>query len=498
MDFNSFKNEWLGRKIDYDNVFQNQCVDLILQYVKEGYGIGTGVRGNAINYWTEPSAALLTRFQRVGGNDALQGDIVVFNGLAGNPYGHIGIATGNRDSVNVEVLEQNGQTGNGTGTGGDAIRTRYISLNRVAGILRPITLAVAPPAAVVFPFTIEMINPKQIRINKDTSRWGLTYDNFTAIANNPLYGIGVNTIVTVQAILHHNIGYNYYLPDAAEPSGYNVLDCDELPVVVVEPPKPIALPAAPFSSPSSEQYNTIKDIRGYATSNMAANFIPPHSIVPMGTYFVFKRYAEMINITDVQGQPGWWINPSDNVLDPVVAPAPAIGTVPTPWPSGPRTATVTAPVEVPVKTVTVTPLPYVLPYVLPEWQMTYSRFRDNYGKVTSVDYTFLRDYVITDLEKKKKNVPKKVWNEMAMSGSFFKDGVAYARPRLAAEAGTWHGVPLNNGTIESEDITFATTTTTADRQVTHTINTRDYFVLGVGKFEQFISKVWDRVFPTKK
>lgn len=147
MTYQQFKAEWLGRRIDYDKVYGYQCVDLILEYLKEVYGIPSGVSGNAIDYWNRPSPALLAHFDKVAGSQANQGDIVVLNGLAGNPYGHIGICD-SEDGTNVAILEQNGADGNGSGVGGDAIRTRAVSRSRVAGILRPKSIpAPAPPSS---------------------------------------------------------------------------------------------------------------------------------------------------------------------------------------------------------------------------------------------------------------------------------------------------------------------------------------------------------------
>lgn len=136
MTYQAFKAEWLGRRIDYDHVYGYQCVDLILEYLKEDFGIPSGVSGNAIDYWNHTSPALLAHFDKVAGSQASQGDIVVFNGLPGNPYGHIGICD-SEDSANITILEQNGADGNGSGAGGDAIRTRAIPRSRVAGVLKP-------------------------------------------------------------------------------------------------------------------------------------------------------------------------------------------------------------------------------------------------------------------------------------------------------------------------------------------------------------------------
>lgn len=148
-DITNFKNEWLGRRVDFDHVFAYQCVDLILQYVYEVYGL-TAVRGNAIDYWNNPSPALISKFHKLASTDAIAGDIVVLNGHPGNPYGHIGIATGNVNATEIEILEQNGQDGSGSGIGGNAIRTRFILKNRVAGLLRandvPAAAAPAPAA----------------------------------------------------------------------------------------------------------------------------------------------------------------------------------------------------------------------------------------------------------------------------------------------------------------------------------------------------------------
>lgn len=154
MTYASFKKEWLGRRVDYDHVYAYQCVDLILQYVKEGYGLATGVWGNAIDYWNKPTPTLLTKFNKVSGSAAKQGDIVVFHGLAGNPYGHIGICDSST-STTVTVLEQNGN-GSSTGTGGDAIRTRSIAKSRVAGLLRPKAASVPSPTPPKYPTKVTL------------------------------------------------------------------------------------------------------------------------------------------------------------------------------------------------------------------------------------------------------------------------------------------------------------------------------------------------------
>lgn len=137
MSYQTFKNKWLGKATDYDGVYGYQCVDLIKRYLAEEFGLKPGAWGDAVDYWNKTNSGVLTKFNKVNGSDAKQGDIVVLKGLNGNPYGHIGIATGGINGKQVEILEQNGSSGNGKGQGGDKIRTRYVDRSRVAGLLRP-------------------------------------------------------------------------------------------------------------------------------------------------------------------------------------------------------------------------------------------------------------------------------------------------------------------------------------------------------------------------
>lgn len=139
MTYSQFKQKWLGKRVDYDKVYGFQCVDLIKQYLHERFGLRPGAWGNAIDYWYQTNPAILKKFDRLSTSKARVGDIVIFKGINGNPYGHIGICDSNVGSlsVNVATLEQNGSSGNGSGTGGDAIRVRGIARWRVVGVLRP-------------------------------------------------------------------------------------------------------------------------------------------------------------------------------------------------------------------------------------------------------------------------------------------------------------------------------------------------------------------------
>lgn len=136
---------WLGSVVDADKVHGFQCVDVVRQWLHEAAGLPTGgAFGNAIDYWNKPVAAVLAATDKVQTTSVKAGDIVVFRGLAGNSYGHIGVATGAQSATAVEVIEQNGSTGNGMGKGNDRIRLRSITKTRIAGVLRLKTTAPTP------------------------------------------------------------------------------------------------------------------------------------------------------------------------------------------------------------------------------------------------------------------------------------------------------------------------------------------------------------------
>lgn len=576
ISFDQFKNEWLGRVVDYDHVYQYQCVDLILEGLYEMYGIASGVTGNAIDYWVKTgingfNQVLLTKFNKIASSEAQKGDIVVLNGLSGNPDGHIGWATGNIDATDVEILEQNGQDGSGSGVGGNAIRVRYIARSRVAGLLRPIsqpaTSAPAPaastpsgntvylaasvatwaaykvgsglrkgtsdqvgsllpskygglsypivswvgnyavvidtssygrvaiwtqgtsatfgnatpvtaapaPAATVHPYTIEQITPKQIKINKDTHEWGLNYDNFTAINKNPQAPITAGSIVTVSAILHHNIGYNYYLPDPNVASGYNVVDCDDY---TPPPPAPTpnpAPPAGPLQIPSSETYEVIKDVDGYQTSNQAVNHVSKKVTIPAGTYFVYNKRFDTTdtkkiiayNLTKTPGTPGAWMNTLDNVEQPV-APAAPIVLPPTLGITSETTASALA-----------------QPDSQPVFADTFKAFDK------PLIYMAMRVLTVADLSGVRKNLNMPQYSVTYIAGTFVVNGVEYARPKTAVDKGWWYGIPwidrvTNKANIELESEVYNDHTSIDERQITKNLKIGDYLVLVFAHLHNFL------------
>lgn len=323
--FDQFRTEWETHRVGDDslvasgeesNATKYQCVSLVKQYVRECYELNPGAWGNAIQWWSATNPAVLTKFTKDPTGNVQKGDIVILRTVghidyAG--YGHIGIATGNGDPNSIEILEQNG-LGSGSGLGGDAIRTRYVARNRLAGVLRPIPIAPPLPTITVTSFAA----PTQYTV-AGRPKYNLDLANFDEISSQPLF-IADDTVITVLAYLTRSDlpQYVYYLEDANAHYGYNKLDCTPY-----TPPAPYVPPATPNKGTPPETYEVFVTLDGFQSAsdaNRQQNFFQP--VAPGSNYFVFARDIGMINITKDNMKAGVWINPKFNELPPVPAPVP--------------------------------------------------------------------------------------------------------------------------------------------------------------------------------
>jgi hypothetical protein len=90
-------------------------------------------------------------------------------------------------------------------------------------------------------------------------------------------------------------------------------------------PTPTPTPPAP-SVPvggNGTSYTVGKEIAGYVNAADAAARRNSNSRVPAGTYFVYNQAQGMVNVSRVQGVPGWWINPGDNAAPSTPPSAPS-------------------------------------------------------------------------------------------------------------------------------------------------------------------------------
>lgn len=364
--FDDFKNKWLTNPpskvadplLAGDHPYQ--CVSFVKQGLKEIDGVDTTSSwwGNAIDYWRKTNPTILTHRSRIATQDVEKGDIVIlrtahYNGDPVNDpgEGHTGWATGNVNSSQFELLEQNGQTGNGLGEGGDAIRVRWVDKSRIAGVLRfiPVAQPVASPAP-KYQLTETYPQGRQIRLNKQpTNLWGMNYD-FDIMSRNPVEVHNAGEVWTVTTKVHHIDGYDYYRRDG-QIDGFNVADCDDYtPPAPPVAPQVINTPNVPV--PKVEQYPVITKLMVFDTAedakgrrNYTGTDIEPD------TYIVIQKDEQAYLLSKNNRTDIGWVNTYDNKPP---APEPVQPTLPVDAPATDETLPVDlgpailSPVEPPV------------------------------------------------------------------------------------------------------------------------------------------------------
>lgn len=126
----------LGRKIDYDNVYGVQCVDLIKHYIDNVVDVFPLSIGNAIEYYKKryTSNYLLANFTWIDNTPKFipkKGDICVFTSKSGK--GHVSIATGEGTTSYFYSYDQNYPSGKG-----EAMTKIKHSYKSFLGVLRPL------------------------------------------------------------------------------------------------------------------------------------------------------------------------------------------------------------------------------------------------------------------------------------------------------------------------------------------------------------------------
>lgn len=112
MTYNEFEKKYLGKGVDFDGVYNVQCVDLADRYFADVIGIKTtempwvsGARELYNNFSTKP--ALVKNFDRIPNTKELvckKGDVVIWGG---GKNGHVAIATGEGSVDWFVSIEQN-------------------------------------------------------------------------------------------------------------------------------------------------------------------------------------------------------------------------------------------------------------------------------------------------------------------------------------------------------------------------------------------------------
>lgn len=131
MKLDEFINTYINTKVDFDNAFGAQCVDLFRQYCKDVLDIPhtgsvDGAKDIYLNYYNMEGEKRY--FYRLPITEIRTGDVIVWNSSTTNKYGHVAIVIG-LTANGVLVLEQDGFKQNG-------VRFKTRSFENVLGILR--------------------------------------------------------------------------------------------------------------------------------------------------------------------------------------------------------------------------------------------------------------------------------------------------------------------------------------------------------------------------
>lgn len=133
MTFTDFINLNVNDKVDYDNAFGAQCVDLFRQYVKDVllFPKHTGPVEGAKNLFLKYDELPLEKevFNRIKTKNAKMGDVLVWDGTKTNKYGHVAICIGSHPNGFI-VFEQDGYKQDGA-------KIRVRGLDNLLGVLRP-------------------------------------------------------------------------------------------------------------------------------------------------------------------------------------------------------------------------------------------------------------------------------------------------------------------------------------------------------------------------
>lgn len=169
--FQEFKDNVIGKSLDYDGLYGYQCVDLVKVYLDWCFGIKPGAWGNAKDYWNNLNRpGMAEHFYRVQNTPDLivqKGDIVVWGAMPGNPYGHIAIGLGEGDVNGFQSLDQNWGT--------SYVKQVGHNFNNVLGVLRlKNPQEIEPPVVEMFtpePEVVKYNNEIRYRVHISDKGW---------------------------------------------------------------------------------------------------------------------------------------------------------------------------------------------------------------------------------------------------------------------------------------------------------------------------------------
>jgi len=105
MDILTFFTTWMEKNNDFTNNHIYSCVDIVEQFITDVLQLPK-IPGNAIDLWNNAPTTNFTQITNQPTNYPLLGDIVIFNPIAPDTFGHCAIATIS-DPMTVNTFDQN-------------------------------------------------------------------------------------------------------------------------------------------------------------------------------------------------------------------------------------------------------------------------------------------------------------------------------------------------------------------------------------------------------
>ena len=135
MKLDEFINKHINTKVDFDNAFGAQCVDLFRQYCKDVLNIPhtgavEGAKDLFLNYEKLPLEKKY--FIQILSDKMKCGDVIVWGETPTNRYGHVAILVSNMGDEKVLVFEQDGFKQDGAKLSVRTI-TNYLGILRFKG-----------------------------------------------------------------------------------------------------------------------------------------------------------------------------------------------------------------------------------------------------------------------------------------------------------------------------------------------------------------------------
>lgn len=355
--------------------------------------------------------------------------------------------------------------------------------------MRFVRVAAPTPAAApaALPYTVEEINPKQVKTNKSpTTKWGMNYGTFTAMVANPITTVPVDTIMTVVALVHHNDGYQYYRTDLNDPDGWNILDCDDYTPPAAPPYTP---PAAPIDVKAAETYKLNVTVMYFDTAEDAINRKKAVGTLGENLYFVIAKQDKAYNLSDDNTKDkSQWVNILDNVI-------------------APNTTRLDPPAMTqPTAEVNLTPIADSVDQTTMNWRgsidLRYAGMYVFYNHNKEHDPTATTVSIVNldtgkPLEKNGAPLTPSNGQYAQFSGKVkWSDGNWYGRLKDEGTQFNWYAVRIED-LLPYKDM-YGTRTSIQEREILHTLTALDRLNLGIAKIKTIGRDVWDIIAPKER